>query len=103
MARSGPPDWTYGRCGAPLRCSARRRAPRCAAIPRKRSVGGLMAQFLARIARALTQHWKRSLLAAIAVVALLGAFAATAGPAADDFETPGTESQEALDLFRAHS
>ena len=34
---------------------------------------------------------------------LLGAAAGAGGEAADDFNVPGTESQQALDLFRAHS
>jgi RND superfamily putative drug exporter len=58
---------------------------------------------LARIARSLTHHWLRGLLAAIVVIVLLGAAAGAGGEAADDFEIPGTESQQALDLFRAHS
>jgi putative drug exporter of the RND superfamily len=62
-----------------------------------------MSEFLASVARSITQHWKRSLVAAIAVVVLLGAAAGAGGEAADDFSIPGTESQEALDLFRDHS
>jgi len=62
-----------------------------------------MSALLARIARALTHHWKRSLVAALVVVALLGAAAGTGGRAADDFAIPGTETQQALDLFKAHS
>src|SRR5918994_2071624 len=62
-----------------------------------------MSELLARIARTLTQHWKRSLVAAIVVLILIGAAAGAGGEAADDFEIPGTESQQALDLFRAHS
>src|SRR5688572_10657196 len=62
-----------------------------------------MSEILARIARTLTQHWKRSLVAAIVVLFLIGAAAGAGGEAADDFEIPGTESQQALDLFRAHS
>src|SRR4051812_16883629 len=59
---------------------------------------------LARLARTLTHHWKRSLAAAVAVIVVLGVIAGTAGgPAADDFNIPGTESQSAIDLFRAHS
>ena len=34
---------------------------------------------------------------------LLGIAAGTGGEAADDFAMPGTESQQALDLFQAHS
>jgi RND superfamily putative drug exporter len=62
-----------------------------------------MSLFLARLARTLSHRWKRSLLAALAVIVLLGAAAGAGGPAPDDFEIPGTESQKALDLFRAHS
>lgn len=42
-------------------------------------------------------------MAAIGVLVLLGIAAGTAGPAADDFSAPGTESQTAYDLFEAHS
>ena len=51
----------------------------------------------------LTQRWKRGAVAAIAVVVLLGAAAGAGGEAADDFTIPGTESQQALDLFKAHT
>ena len=62
-----------------------------------------MSNLLARIARYLTEHWKRGLLGAVIVIVLLGAAAGAGGEAADDFNVPGTESQQALDLFRAHS
>jgi putative drug exporter of the RND superfamily len=62
-----------------------------------------MSLLLARLARTLTQRWKRAALAAIAVVVLLGAAAGAGGEAADDFSIPGTESQQALDLFKAHT
>src|SRR5918997_5530004 len=62
-----------------------------------------MSHLLARLARTLTHHWKRSLLAAIVVLFLIGAAAGAGGEVADDFEVPGTESQQALDLFRDHS
>jgi putative drug exporter of the RND superfamily len=62
-----------------------------------------MSNLLARIARYLTEHWKRGLLGAVITIVLLGAAAGAGGEAADDFNIPGTESQEALDLFRAHS
>jgi RND superfamily putative drug exporter len=39
----------------------------------------------------------------VIVIVLLGAAAGAGGEAADDFNVPGTESQQALDLFRAHS
>ena len=61
-----------------------------------------MSLLLARMARSITHHWKRSLAAALAVLVLLGAAAGAGGPVADDFEVPGAESQQALDLFRAH-
>jgi putative drug exporter of the RND superfamily len=62
-----------------------------------------MSLLLARLARTLSTHWKRSLAGAIAVLFLLGAAAGAGGEAADDFEIPGTESQQALDLFRDHT
>ncbi len=62
-----------------------------------------MSHLLARIARTLSTHWKRGLIAAVAVVVLLGATAAAGGKAAEDFSIPGTETQQALDLFKEHS
>ncbi len=62
-----------------------------------------MSELLARLARTLAQYWKRSLAVAIVVLLLLGAAAGAGGEAADDFSIPGTESQQALDLFKAHS
>jgi RND superfamily putative drug exporter len=62
-----------------------------------------MSLLLARLARMLSHHWKRSALVAVLVVIVLGVIAGQGGKAADDFEIPGTESQQALDLFRAHS
>src|SRR5918995_4562654 len=62
-----------------------------------------MSNLLARMARYLTEHWKRGLIGAVIVIVLLGAAAGAGGEAADDFNIPGTESQQALDLFRAHS
>jgi len=62
-----------------------------------------MSSLLARLARTLTHHWKRGLAGALVVLVLLGAAAGAGGEAADDFSIPGTESQEALDLFRAHT
>lgn len=62
-----------------------------------------MSSLLARIARALTHYWKRSLAAAIAVIIILGALAGAGGKAADDFSIPGTETQQAMDLLKAHS
>jgi putative drug exporter of the RND superfamily len=51
-----------------------------------------MSNLLARIARYLTEHWKRGLVAAVLVIVLLGAAAGAGGEAADDFNIPGTES-----------
>ncbi|HMJ01782.1 MAG TPA: MMPL family transporter, partial [Conexibacter sp.] len=62
-----------------------------------------MSRALARLARTLTHHWKRSLLGALVTVILLGMVAGAAGPAADDWDVPGTESQQAYDLFRDHA
>ncbi len=62
-----------------------------------------MSAFLARIARALTHHWKRGLAAALVTLVVLGGLAGAASPAPDDWEIPGTESQQAIDLFRAHT
>jgi RND superfamily putative drug exporter len=58
---------------------------------------------LARLARTLSSHWKRSLLAAVGVLVLLVLAAGASEGASDDFTLPGTESQEAIDLFQAHS
>ena len=44
-----------------------------------------------------------SLIAAIVVIVLLGFAAGAGGEAADDFSIPGTESQQAIDLFKAHT
>src|SRR3712207_5937321 len=63
----------------------------------------LMSRHLARLARTITTHWKRSLLVALLSLVALGAIAGASGPAADDFEVPGTESQQAIDLFREHT
>ena len=62
-----------------------------------------MSNLLARLARYLTEHWKRGLLAAILTIFVLGALAGAGGEAADDFSIPGTESQDAIDLFQDHS
>ncbi|HEX8206238.1 MAG TPA: MMPL family transporter [Solirubrobacteraceae bacterium] len=62
-----------------------------------------MSAALARIARSLTQHWKRSLVVALLTLVALGAIAGASEPAADDFQIPGTESQQAIDLFREHT
>jgi RND superfamily putative drug exporter len=63
-----------------------------------------MSNALARMARSITQHWKRSLAVSFISVVLLGALAgATGGTAASDFNVPGTDSQKAIDLFRNHT
>jgi len=62
-----------------------------------------MSSLLARIARALTHNWKRGLAGALAALVLLGILAGAGGEAADDFAIPGTESQQAIDLFKDHS
>ena len=62
-----------------------------------------MSQLLARMARALSSHWKRSLAAAVGVFVLLILAAGAGGEATDDYSVPGTDSQEAIDLFQAHS
>ena len=62
-----------------------------------------MSQLLARMARALSSHWKRSLAAAVGVLVLLILAAGAGGEATDDYSVPGTDSQEAIDLFQAHS
>ncbi len=59
-----------------------------------------MTAVLARIARSASLHWRRSLVIAAVVLAALGALAGTVGGAfSDEFEVPGTESQQALDLL----
>ena len=58
---------------------------------------------LARIARSLSSHWKRSLAAAVGVLVLLVLAASTGGEVGDDYSVPGTESQQAIDLFKEHS
>lgn len=62
-----------------------------------------MSELLARVARSLSSHWKRSLAAAVGILVLLVLAAGSAGEASDDYAVPGTESQEAIDLFQAHS
>jgi RND superfamily putative drug exporter len=62
-----------------------------------------MFQLLARMARSLSLHWKRSLAAAAGVLVLLVLAAGAGGQAKDDYSVPGAESQQAIDLFQAHS
>ena len=79
----------------------RRRTPPCPASPK---TGYLISLLLARLARALAHHWKRSLAVAVAVIVGLGVLAGTVGgTSSDDFSIPGTETQRALDLLKAHS
>ena len=59
----------------------------------------MVSQLLARLARTLASHWKRSLAAAVGVVVLLVLAAGVAGQASDDYSLPGAESQAAVDLF----
>jgi RND superfamily putative drug exporter len=59
-----------------------------------------MITLLDRIARSASQHWKRTLAIAAAVLVVLGALAGTVGGQfADEFSVPGAESQQALDLL----
>ncbi|MBJ7521023.1 MAG: MMPL family transporter [Solirubrobacteraceae bacterium] len=62
-----------------------------------------MSRLLARMARTLTHRWKRGLVVAVASLVVLIALAASSSPPVDDWSVPGTESQEAIDLFRAHT
>jgi RND superfamily putative drug exporter len=62
-----------------------------------------MSELLARLARTLTHRWKISAVGAFVVVLLIGFAASAGGEAADDFSAPGTETQSAIDLFKAHS
>jgi putative drug exporter of the RND superfamily len=60
-----------------------------------------MAHLLGRLAAAAAAHWRRSLALVVAVLIAIGALAAGAGGSfSDDFRTPGTESQAALDLLK---
>ena len=62
-----------------------------------------MSEFLANISRLVSQHWRRSLLAALGVLGLLVVLAVTApAPPPDSFDIPGTDSQKALDLLQEH-
>lgn len=59
-----------------------------------------MTPFLTRIAGAASTHWKRSLaLVAVLLIALGAAGSMAGGAFSDDFSTPGTESQRALDVL----
>jgi putative drug exporter of the RND superfamily len=59
-----------------------------------------MAHLLGTLAARAATHWKRSLaIVAVALVALGVAASAGGGSFVDDFKTPGTESQSAIDLL----
>lgn len=59
-----------------------------------------MGNFLGNVASNATYHWKRSLAIVVVLLVALGAAGQIAGGSfVDDFNTPGTESQEALDLL----
>jgi putative drug exporter of the RND superfamily len=60
-----------------------------------------MANFLGTLAAWAAQHWKRSIAAvAVALVAIGVAAGAGGGSFVDDFKTPGTESQSAIDVLQ---
>ncbi len=59
-----------------------------------------MAYLLGTLAARAAQHWKRSLAIVAAVLVALGVAAGAAGGSfVDDFRTPGTESQRAMDVL----
>src|SRR5215210_4404018 len=59
-----------------------------------------MANFLGTLAARAAQHWKRSLaIVAVVLVAVGFASSAAGGSFVDNFKTPGTESQSAIDLL----
>jgi RND superfamily putative drug exporter len=61
-----------------------------------------MSDFLGRLARAASTHSKRALALVVVTIVGLGALAgALGGTFADDFKTPGVESQQAIDLLQA--
>src|SRR5918996_1752256 len=61
-----------------------------------------MANLLGNLAAWAARHWKRSLaILAVTLVALGLASGAAGGSFVDDFKTPGTESQSAIDLLDA--
>jgi putative drug exporter of the RND superfamily len=60
-----------------------------------------MAAFLGRLAASAAARWKRALALALVVLVGLGAVSSVAGGEfVDDFSTPGTESQQAIDLLQ---
>ncbi len=59
-----------------------------------------MAHALGRLAAAAAGHWKRSLALVVVVLVVIGGAATAAGGSfVDSFSTPGTESQQAVDLL----
>jgi putative drug exporter of the RND superfamily len=59
-----------------------------------------MAHLLGNLAAAAAGHWKRSLAIVVAVIAALGVLAGVAGGSfTDDFSSPGSGSQTAMDLL----
>src|ERR687897_1798068 len=59
-----------------------------------------MAHFLGTVAAWAAERWKRSLaIVAVVLVAVGLAASAAGGSFVDDFKTPGTESQSAIDLL----
>jgi RND superfamily putative drug exporter len=60
-----------------------------------------MAHLLGSLAARAAEHWKRSLaIVAVVLVALGVAASAGGGSFVDDFKTPGTESQSAIDVLQ---
>src|SRR5688572_17298642 len=60
----------------------------------------VMAHLLGNLAAWAAQHWKRSLaIVAVVLVALGIAASAGGGSFVDDFRTPGTQSQTAMDVL----
>jgi putative drug exporter of the RND superfamily len=60
-----------------------------------------MAHFLGTLAARAAEHWKRSLaIVAVVLVAVGVAAGAAGGSFVDDFKTPGTESQTAIDVLQ---
>jgi putative drug exporter of the RND superfamily len=61
-----------------------------------------MAHLLGSLAAWAAQHWKRSLAIVAVVLVAIGVGAGAAGGSfVDDFKTPGTESQTAIDVLQA--
>src|SRR5918996_1870509 len=61
----------------------------------------MMAHFLGTVAALAAEHWKRSLASVVVVLVAVGVAASAGGGSfVDDFETPGTESQTAIDVLQ---